>query len=113
MNVDLNKKIREFQPTDGCYKALDPLLTEALADSDPKEYYDAFFYIFEQYPNDDGDGVFWTASDGMEKVGDFQEHLLSSFQRAPSEMTQAMLTRLYNSGVDKIGTVSIPSLLDD
>lgn len=111
MNSTLDAQIREFSPADGYFLPLEAHFEAAFSSSDPSEYYDAIFNLFERFPEDDGAGVFWSALHGMEAVGAYEEKLLTYFRRHPTLMTRTMLRRILNSGVKQIGTTEIEGLL--
>jgi len=111
MDFVLSNQIKEFDPVDHSFLPLEEYFERAFASSNPSEYYDAIFNLFERFPDDDGAGVFWTALHGMEAVGGYEDKLMVYFRRYPSLMTRAMLRRILNSGVKTIGTVEIGGLL--
>ena len=111
MNSTLDAQIREFSPVDGSFLPLEKHFEEAFGSSDPSEYFDAIFNLFERFPDNDGEGVFWSALHGMEAVGGYEEKLLAYYRRYPTEMTRAMLQRMLNSGVKQLGCMDIEKLL--
>ncbi len=111
MNNTLAEEIASFTPNDGNWLDLEELFEKAFSSTTPITYFSAIFRLFEQYPNDDGAGVFWSALHGMESVGGYEQELASSFHRCPSEMARAMLIRIRNSGESNIGGVPISNLL--
>ena len=108
----LDLAVREFDPQDGFWSPLDELIGQVFASPNPRVYYNAIFNLFERFPSDDGNGVFWSALHGMEAVGDYEELLLQYSRRHPSLMTQTMLRRIFNSGQHRIGKVEIAELID-
>jgi hypothetical protein len=112
MPDDLDTTIREFTPQEGVWLPLEQHFEQAFGSSDPKQYYNAIFNLFERYPDDDGAGVFWSALHGMEAVGGYEDLLLQYFRRHPSLMTKTMLRRILNSGQTHIGRVAISTLIE-
>lgn len=113
MNKELDRQIRNYQPRDGSFVTLETHFEEAFSSVDPRAYYDAIFNLFERFPDDDGNGVFWSAIHGMEHIGEYEDKLLMYFRRFPSLMTRTMLIRIRNAGSSAIGGVEIATLVDD
>ncbi len=111
MDMTLANQIAEFEPRDGDWLPLEEHLERAFSSADPRVYYPAIFNLFEQYPEDDGAGVFWSALHGMEAVGGYERDLLRFFRRYPTEMAKAMLFRLRNSGQECVEGVPIDLLV--
>lgn len=110
---NLDALIRKFIPRQGAWLPLEQYFEEAFANQDPKQHYSAMFDLFERYPEDDGNGVFWSAVHGMEALGGYEELLLEHFSRNPSLMTTIMLRRLLNAGQAHIGGIAIADLLKE
>ena len=111
MDKELDAAIREFQPAENNWLPLEEHISKAYASNDFPSYYDAIFNLFERFPEDDGNGVFWSAVHGMEATGGYEEKLLMYFRRHPTVMTKTMLTRIRNSGEEKIGGIVIDRLI--
>jgi hypothetical protein len=111
MNNTLANQISDFEPVDGNWLPLEVLFESAFSSIKPVAYYPAIFALFEQFPDDDGAGVFWSALHGMEAVGEYEEDLLNSFQRHPTLMVEAMLIRLRNAGETIVEGIPIDQLI--
>jgi len=109
----LDSAIREFTPVDSDWLPLERLFQDAFESSEPRQYYHAIFNLFERYPDDDGEGVFWSALHGMEAMDDYEDLLLQYFRRFPSLMTKTMLIRMVNSGQTHIGEMALSVLLGE
>lgn len=107
----LDHAVREFIPDDGGWLPLERLLEEVFSSPQPTRYYHAIFNLFERFPADDGEGVFWSAVHGMEAVGNYESLLLQYFRRYPTLMTETLLIRMKNAGKDEIQGMPIISLI--
>ena len=112
LDQNLDEAIREFVPTDGNWLELERNFELAFASPNPRLYYHAIFNLFERFPDEDGEGVLWSAVHGMEAIGDYEELLLQYFRRHPTLMTRTMLSRMVNGGETMIGNTSISSLIE-
>jgi len=79
---------------------------------DPEDL-DAMFRLFEQHPNSDGFGVFWSALHWLEAQpsGLYEHALLNSLQRKPVPFTLIMVNRMLNAGLKQAAGVSLLQLL--
>ncbi|WP_282609528.1 hypothetical protein [Pelagibius sp. Alg239-R121] len=112
MDIDeLLEKISGYQPEGGSWLPLDELINVAFTDHDSVSLYAAFFKLFENHPEHDGTGVFWSAVHGMEHMGGYEKYLLEHVRKCESEMGWAMLHRLKNSGATHICDVPISELI--
>ena len=102
-------EIASFQRVDDNWLGLDELVTELWRKYDPSVGIDALFKVFENYPTDDGGGVFWTILHGLETL-EYEEKLVDSLVRKPSLMAITMLVRIENTGNDHIAGKSISQL---
>jgi hypothetical protein len=71
----------------------------------------ALFGIFERFPDHDGYGGFWTILHLLEKCPDYEQHLLDSVRRQPTEFNLCMVNRMINGGISRIGSVELIDLL--
>jgi len=87
-------QICTFEPQDGDWRPLELLIEKSFQEPDPKEYYNAFFSVFERFTDDDGAGVMWSAVHGMESVGGYEKTLLHRFHKNPSFLGKVLLRRI-------------------
>ncbi|MEQ1784717.1 MAG: hypothetical protein ABMA14_25500 [Hyphomonadaceae bacterium] len=74
------------------------LLDEFFKQSDGARHLDAWFRLFERFPEDDGHGI-----------GSF---VVASVQRKSSEFAVLMVNRMINGGVESVDGVRLLSLLE-
>ena len=103
--------IAAFQPNDGNWLGLEALLTELWQVGSPQAAMPELLGVFERFPSEDGRGVFWSILHGLESLHGYQEALMMSVRRMPSEMGVLMLGRMLNSGCADIKGVPICDLL--
>ena len=77
----------------------------------PELAIDSMLGVFERFPEDDGFEVFWTVVHALESLSGYEEKLLMSLNRTPSEIGVLMINRLINSGVSRIGTTELIDFL--
>jgi len=104
--------ISHFQPIAGDWRPLESLIERAFSDNDPKQYYDAFFSVFEIHDEEDCAGVMWSAVHGMEHVGTYELILLHRFHKFPSFFSRLLLRRIYNSGQKELQGIPIAKLIE-
>jgi len=92
----------KFQPNQDNWLELDSLLEELWRSGEQEKCIPELLGIFERFPEDDGNGVFWSIVHGVERFPSYELQLLRSLARQPSEMGVVMLRRLINSGVRQI-----------
>ncbi len=79
--------------------ALDALVVElSQVQPPPQGAAGVLMRVFETFPRHDGFGVFWSVLHLIESIPGFEEEVLASVQRKPTEMGVTMLNRLLNHG---------------
>lgn len=63
--------------------------------------------VFERYPKEDGFGVIWGVLHGLESLRNYEQELLRSLARQPSEFGVCMVGRLLNAGIREVGGISL------
>ncbi len=96
--------LTHFEGSD--WDKLDQLLEQLWVTGAPEQGMKALFGIFERYPEDDGNGVFWTILHGLERLPNYEPALVSSVRRQPTEFNVLMVNRILNTGQESIGGVS-------
>jgi hypothetical protein len=71
----------------------------------------ALIQVFERFPKDDGFGVFWSILHFLEATDGYEETLIESVLRSPTEFTLIMVNRLINGGVASVAGRSLIVLL--
>src|SRR5262245_40688164 len=110
---DIAADIDAFQPRNGNWLGLDALLEELWRDGSPQAVIPELLRVFERFPNDDGAGVFWSILHGLEALPGYEQQLLTSIGRVPSDMGVTMLGRLLNAGYDSIDGVPTRHILQE
>jgi hypothetical protein len=88
------------------------LLDEFFKQSDGDRHLDAWFRLFERFPEDDGHGVFWSILHALEAFDGIGSFVVASVQRKPSEFAVLMVNRMINGGVESVNGVRLLSLLE-
>lgn len=109
----LLSEIEQFEPQDGNWLPLDDLLAELFEHEVGPAEQAALLHLFERYPEDDGEGVLWSAVHGLEATEGYEAALVASVRRTPSLMGLAMIRRLRNSGVTEVSGLSLSALLHE
>lgn len=94
--------IDDFKPEGGNWLHLEELLTELWATEHPELGLDHIFVLLERYPEEDGNGVFWSILHGIEQINEYEQNLLVSLNRQPTLMTVIMVHRIARTGQIKI-----------
>jgi hypothetical protein len=68
--------------------------------------------VFERYPSEEGCGVFWSLLHALESLAGYEEKLVESLQRTPSEFTLRMVHRMLNSGYHQVSGVPLVGLIE-
>ena len=97
----------------GDLEALDETIRAALLEPRSDQIDGALFGIFERFPEEDGHGVFWSIVHGLERRGNYEESLLASVKRSPSQFSLLMLNRLLNGGHELCAGAAILQILED
>ncbi|MBC8103205.1 MAG: hypothetical protein H7Z41_11515 [Cytophagales bacterium] len=105
--------IERYQPGDDHWSDLDDLLNR-LWEAGPPEgamVAETLLRVFERFPEDDGNGVFWSILHGLESLPEYEPALVASVRRQPVEFTVLMVNRILNVGQVRIGEVDGRALL--
>ncbi|OXJ26150.1 hypothetical protein CFB82_35465 [Burkholderia sp. HI2714] len=105
--ADIAHDIATFVPEDGNWLALDLLVTELWQAGHPEQAIPALLSVFERYPEEDGFGVIWGVLHGLESLPNYEQELLRSIARQPSEFGVCMVGRLLNAGIEEVGGISL------
>jgi len=100
--AEILKDIDRFTPEDDNWINLDYLLDELWATDEPKLGIVNMLKVLERFPDEDGGGVLWSIVHGLEHLNDYEQKLLDSLYRTPSEMGVIMIRRIENTGETKI-----------
>lgn len=112
--ISIGHKIRSFEPTDGLWSGLEDLLERLWATEEPERAMDDLYSVLERYPEgEDGGGVFWSILHGVEDLPSYEEGLVISVRRQPSEFTTIMINRILNSGEPIVAGISASQLLEE
>ncbi len=103
--------IRLFEPVDDNWLRLDELLAELWETQRPERGIDAMLNVLERFPEEDGAGVLWSIVHGLESLPDYEDKLVASIQRQPSELGLVMISRIVNTGVNVVGGKPITDVL--
>ncbi len=103
--------IRLFEPVDDNWLRLDELLAELWETQRPERGIDAMLNVLERFPEEDGAGVLWSIVHGLESLPDYEDKLVASIQRQPSELGLVMVSRIVNTGVNVVGGKPITDVL--
>lgn len=110
-NIILNlDSIASVEDPDQLQK-LDDSINQLFASENPELGASALLRVFERFPDKDGYGIFWSIVHGLESLPDYEEKLLESVQRQPSEFSLLMVNRMLNGGVAKIKGTDLLSIL--
>jgi len=107
------KDIEQFEPQDGNWLQLDRLLNELWETGDQENFTIDLLKVFERFPAEDGAGVFWSIVHGLESFNTYENELVESLNRQPSEMGLLMLRRIKNSGATTVGEIDIRKIAKD
>lgn len=95
-------------------RRLDEAINELFRSAHPEQGIDAMFRVFERFPTEDGFGVFWSILHGLESLsGHYEEKLIDSLRRSPSEFSVRMVNRLLNVGTKEVGRIALLPLLQE
>jgi hypothetical protein len=120
--MTMNNNIRNLIDELDSIKSLDDanqlrdleVLAQQMSDSGTSnEGIDAFLRLYERFPTEDGFGIFWTILHGLEKLPDYEKHVINSILRKPSVFSVQMIGRLLNSRRTMIHGTNLLTLLAD
>ncbi len=106
-------EIEAFVPNDQhAWLRLDALLAEVFElDGWHAPAIETLLNLFERFPRHDGHGVLWSVIHGLERIGGYEQALIASVQRCPTELSVTLLQRLLKSGQKTIGDVDVAALI--
>lgn len=107
------KAIIQYQPERDNWLSLDSLLDRLWATGEAEKGIDALFGVFEQFPDHDGYGVFWSILHGLEALPNYEPALISSLRRQPTQFNVLMVVRILNTGQNNVCGVNGLTLLKE
>jgi len=111
---DLRDELSAFRldGTSNWYR-FEAALTELCSRPLSSAEFEAAFDIFERYPKEDGEscGLFWSLLHTLEAHSGYEQFLVASVQRVPSEFGVVMVGRLINASVGEVSGVRLRDLL--
>lgn len=96
------RDIDTFKPENGNWIILDNLLDELWATGHPELGIVNMLNVLERFPEEDGAGVLWSIVHGLEQIEGYEEQLLASLYRQPSQLSVIMVHRIENMGQTEI-----------
>jgi hypothetical protein len=111
--ADVLAEIDKFRPKNGDWRPLSALLRELRQCDLPPEATDVLLGVFERYPTEDGAGAFWNVVEILESRPGYEERLVASLRRAPSEFALKMANRLIEAGRGEVRGVPVFSLIEE
>jgi hypothetical protein len=97
----------------GELQQLEDTLNRLFASENPELGIDALLRVFERFPDTDGQGVFWSIVHGLESLPDYEEKLIESVRRRPSQFSLLMVNRMLNAGMARVRDTNLLSVLKD
>ena len=94
-------------------KQLDQALQQLPQAPHPELATDSLLNIFERFPDKDGHGLFWSILHVLEELPNYQERLIESVRRKPTEFSLNMVNRILNSGQSQVNDVDLLELLEE
>jgi hypothetical protein len=104
--------IEDFRPSAGNWLGLDELVDELFESGSASQGVKALLGVFERYPTEDGAGVCWTIVHGLETLTGYENHLIESVRKAPSDFGMVMVHRLLKAGYEAVDGVRLLPLLE-
>ncbi|QEH34909.1 hypothetical protein OJF2_34540 [Aquisphaera giovannonii] len=90
---------------------LHALAVEYFSHAEAPRHLDAWFRLFERFPEGDGGGVFWSILHGIEAQPGSDEFVVASVARQPTHLPVLMVNRILNSGRSMVGGCDLVALL--
>jgi hypothetical protein len=88
-------------------------LNQLFASANPEFGIDALLRVFERFPNKDGYSIFWSILHGLESLTGYEEKLVESVKRQPSEFSLLMLNRMLNAGMIEVKGINLLGVLKE
>lgn len=92
---------------------LDGAVNSLFASGHPEFGIRALLHVFERFPDKDGYGVFWSILHGLESLPGYEEPLVESVRRQPSEFSLLMINCLLNAGRTHVNATDLFGLLSE
>ena len=105
--------ILSFQLVDENWDELLSLVEEMFETKNPELGLSAMFSIFEKYPEEYDEAVYWSIVHGVEAIGGYEDELLESIKRTPVEFNLLMINRIINANQTNVGEVNLIELLEE
>jgi uncharacterized protein (DUF433 family) len=88
------------------------LLVDLYFDRDQtEEFLDVLFRLYERFPNDEGEHIFWSILHGIEHYPSSDRLAVKSVLNNPSDFPLMMVNRMINAGIEKVDGVDLMELL--
>jgi hypothetical protein len=75
------------------------------------ENLDVWFRLYERFPEDDGEGVFWPILHEIEAQPGYEVFVVASVHRRQAYFPVLMVNRMLNGGIASVGGVDLLALL--
>ena len=92
---------------------LDGAVNGLLASDHPERGVRALLHVYERFPGKDGYGVFWSMLHGLESLPGYEEAVVESVGRQPSEFSLLMVNRMLNAGRTHVNGTDLFALLEE
>ena len=92
---------------------LDGYVQKLIASENSELGIDALLRVFERFPDKDGYGIFWSIVHSLEGLPGYEEKLIESVGRQPSEFSLLMVNRMLNAGVTQVKGINLLDILKD
>lgn len=116
MGQDIHQIIAEIDAItsvedDEQLKFIDRAITEYFVHSDAALHVQVWFRLFERFSEEDAYEMFWSILHGIESLPNYEQELVDSVHRHPSQFSVLMVNRILNAGQRWVGEVDLMSLL--
>ncbi len=92
---------------------LEDSIQQLLASENAELGIDALLRVLERFPTKDGYGIFWSIVHGVETLANYEEKLIESVRRQPSEFSLLMINRMLNARMAEVKGINLVSVLKD
>lgn len=92
---------------------LDELVQKIFDYPCPERATEALFQVYERFPDSNDHGVFWGLLHGLEALPGYEYRLVESVRKLPMNFNLAMVNRLLNAGVTKVGDTDLIALFEE
>ena len=104
--------LASYTPDSGNITKAESALVTLEAEAPPEYVINELLRLFERFPEEYADVVFWSAMHQLEALPTYEFYLLNSVKNIPSCFGLLMVNRLLNAGQLYIGQTSLMSLLE-